>query len=118
MAVKLNREALAHARKLVKAGKVVRDKQGNWTEHAPDADEENRYVDKRGWDDYALWHLGIDRQDGEETKERYSFPFGDFTKVHRCGVIALQSRANQFDHDDIAKAAASLLEEIGEGEDD
>ncbi|WP_345750693.1 hypothetical protein [Microbacterium rhizophilus] len=56
--------------------------------------------------------LGIDRDANEETKARYEFPFGDYEKVHRCAVISMESRAAQYDHDDIAKAAKELLELI------
>ena len=112
MTVKLNRDALEHARSLVKQGKVVRDERDDWSEHAPSAAEENKFVDKNGWDDYSEWYLGVDREESDETKGRFSFPFGDFSKVHRCGVISLESRAAQYDHDDIAKAAKELLELI------
>jgi len=45
---------------------------------------------------------------GEETKGRYKFPYGDFEKVPRCGVISAESRAAQQDYDDIDKAIAHL----------
>ncbi|WP_431279147.1 hypothetical protein [Leifsonia poae] len=112
MSVKLNRTALSHARRLVEQGKVVRDQRDAWSEDAPSADDENRYIDKHGYGDYGEWFLGVDTEMGEDTKGRYSFPFGDFSKVHRCGVISLESRAAQNDHDDIAKAAKNLLELI------
>jgi hypothetical protein len=112
MTAKLNRKAFDHAKSLIRAGKVVKDERDDWSEHAPSADDENRFVDKNGWADYAEWHLGEDKDESEETKGRFSFPYGDFAKVHRCGVISLESRAAQFDHDDIAKAAKELLELI------
>ena len=83
MSVQLNKKALEHARKLVEQGKVVRDERDDWSEHAPSADDENAYIEKHGWDDYALWHLGEDPEKSEETKGRFSFPNGDFEKVHR-----------------------------------
>lgn len=112
MATKLNRDALKHAEKLIADGKVVRDERDDWSEHAPSADDENRLIEHTGWYAYAEWHLGIDRQESDETKGRYSFPFGDFEKIHRCAVISLESRAAQFDHDEIARAAKRLLEKI------
>jgi len=115
MTVKLNSAALTHARDLVKKGSVVRDERDDWSEHAPSADEENAFIDGHSVADFASWHLGIDTDKSEGTKGRYSFPFGDFTKVHRCGVIALESRAAQNDHDDIATAAKNLLALIDEG---
>lgn len=110
--MKLNKDALEHARSLVKQGKVAKDQRDDWSEAAPSADDENAFIEKHGYDEFAKWHLGIDASKSEETKGRYSFPYGDFAKVHRGGVIAAESRAAQNDHDDIAKAAKKLLELI------
>ena len=44
----------------------------------------------------------------EDTKGRYEFPYGDFEKVHRCGVLTAESRAGQYKHLDIENAAAHL----------
>lgn len=115
MTVKLNKRALEHARSLVRNGEVVHDERDDWSEDAPSTEEQNDYLDKHGWSDYALWHLGEDDEKSAETKGRFSFPYGDFAKVHRCAVISLESRASQNDHDDIARAAKQLLELIDEG---
>jgi hypothetical protein len=112
MTVKLNPAALTHARQLIKKGSVVRDDRDAWSEAAPTADEENRYLEKHGMSEYSKWFLGVDKSKPEDTKGRYSFPYGDFTKVRRGGVISLESRAAQNDHDDIAKATRDLLDEI------
>ncbi len=112
MTTKLNKKALEHARSLVKQGKVVKDERDDWSEAAPDAGEENKFLEKHGWAEYAKWHLGVDEDKSEETKGRYSFPYGDFSKVRRGGVISAESRAAQNDYDDIAKASKELLELI------
>jgi hypothetical protein len=112
MTIKLNRAAYEHAEKLVKAGKVVRDERDDWSEHAASTEQENDWLEQHGWDEFALWHLGEDREKSEETKGRFTFPFGDYRKVHRCAVISMESRAAQYDHDDIAKASKRLLELI------
>lgn len=112
MAIRLNETALRQARALVRDGAVVRDDRDDWSEHAPTADQENRFIEEHGWTEYRHWHLGIDDGEDEETKQAYSFPYGDFRKVHRCGVISLESRAGQFDHDEIRDAAKKLLELI------
>jgi hypothetical protein len=52
--------------------------------------------------------LGINDQASEDTKARYEFPYGDFEKVHRCGVLTVESRAGQYKHYDIENAAADL----------
>ena len=112
MAVKLNQTGIRHARSLVRDGKVVRDERDDWSEAAPTADEENAFVERAGWTEFSHWHLGVDRSENRETKQAYSFPFGDFRRVHRAGVIAGESRAGQYGHDEIRDALKALLELI------
>jgi hypothetical protein len=40
----------------------------------------------------------MDDEKSEDTKARYKFPYGDFEKVHRCGVLSAESRAGQYKH--------------------
>lgn len=115
MATRLNETALRHARSLVRDGRVVRDERDDWSEHAPGADAENRVIEREGWTEFRHWHLGIDDDENDETKGAYSFPYGDFSKVHRCAVISLESRAGQYGHDEIRDAAKKLLELIDAG---
>ena len=114
MAVKLNQTGIRHARSLVRDGKVVRDERDAWSEDAPSAQDENDFNEKHGWGEYSKWHLGVDDDMDRDTKGHYSFPYGDFAKVHRCAVISAESRAGQFDHDDIRDDAKKLLELIDE----
>jgi len=116
MTIQLNNAALAHARSLVHDGKVAKDEGDDWSDDAPTPDEENGFIEDHGFAAYAKWHLGDDPEENVETKGRYSFPFGDFRRVHRAGVIAAESRAAQNDHSSIAKAAKELLELIDGGE--
>ena len=83
MSIELNQPALRHARALIREGKVVRDGRGDWSEAQPTPDEENAFIERDGWTEYAHWHMGVDKSENRETKEAYSFPFGDFRKVHR-----------------------------------
>jgi hypothetical protein len=112
MAVKLNRSALTRARSLIRRGDVVKDERDDWSEAAPTADQENAFIKAHGFAEYGKWHLGVDASKPEDTKGRYSFPFGDFHKVRRGGVISLESRAAQNDHADITKATKRLLKQI------
>ncbi len=114
MVIDLNEPALRQARALVREGKVVRDERDDWSEAAPTADEENAFIEREGWTAYAHWHLGIDRHENPETKKAYSFPYGDFRAVHRAGVIAGESRAGQYDHDEVEEALKALLDLIDE----
>jgi hypothetical protein len=108
MAVKLNRTAFNHAKQLIQDGKVVIDERDEWSEHQPSAKTENTYLRIRGFHEYSKWYLGIDDEQDEKTKRRYRFPYGDFAKVHRCGVLSAESRAGQYKYLDIERAAAHL----------
>ena len=116
MSVKLNEQGYEHAQRLVREKKVVLDARDQWSEHQPSTEDENRYLRDHGIAEYGKWHLGIDSSAGEDTKGRYSFPYGDFVSVHRSGVIAAEARAGQYHHQDIELAAAHLhgmLDELG-----
>jgi hypothetical protein len=106
--VRLNERAYAYARKLIADGKAVLDDRDAWSEHQPSAQAENDFLRDHGWDEYARWYLGVNEEAADETKERYEFPYGDFEKVHRCGVLAAESRAAQYKHLDIESAVAHL----------
>ncbi|MDB4978124.1 MAG: hypothetical protein JWM56_310 [Candidatus Peribacteria bacterium] len=108
MAVTLNTSAFEYAKDLIAEKKVVRDNKDAWSEHQPTPEQENTFIEDYGFDAYAKWHLGIDRNEHEEVKGKYKFPYGDFQKVHRCGVLAAESRAGQYRYPDIKAAAAHL----------
>jgi hypothetical protein len=107
-AVKVNIGALEYAKELIKQGHIVADGRGAWSEHHPSAVAENEFIRLHGFGEYAKWHLGIDDRYAENTKRRYKFPYGDFKNVHRCGVLAAQSRAGQYEYYEIENAAAQL----------
>jgi hypothetical protein len=106
--MKLNQRAYDQAKKLIADGKFVLDDRDDWSEHQPSTRDENRFIEKHGMDDYALWHLGLNEDQPAENKGRYRFPYGDFEAVHRCAVLAAESRAGQYKHFDIERAAAHL----------
>ncbi|HEX6510055.1 MAG TPA: hypothetical protein VF221_20695 [Chloroflexota bacterium] len=108
MAVRLYEPGFDHAKSLIDEGKVVIDERDAWSEHQPSAQQENEFIRQHGFGEYGKWHLGIDDEEGEETKERYKFPYGDFERVHRCGVLAAESRAGQYKYSDVERAAAHL----------
>lgn len=112
MAIKLHSSGFKHAKELVNQGRVVTDERDDWSEHQPSAEEENEFIREHGFAEYGKWHLGIDDEHDEETKRRYKFPFGDFKNVHRCAVLSAESRAGQYQHYDIEKAAHRLQKMI------
>jgi hypothetical protein len=108
MAVSLNARAAEHARNLITEGRFVYDERDAWSEHQPSAAAENRFIEEHGYDEYGRWYLGVDDEAPEDTKGHYKFPYGDFEKVHRCGLLAAESRAGQRKYFDIELAVAHL----------
>src|SRR6202035_1141521 len=110
----LNKRSYAFAQGKIKNGTVVRDQRDDWSEHQPTAGQENEFIEARGWDEFANWHLGIDDEASEHTKARYKFPYGDFAKVHRCGVLSAEVRASQNNYRDIEEATGKLRDMMDE----
>ena len=104
----LNKDAVANIRKLIEARQYVLD--SDWGEVQPSADDENAYLAKHSWDDYAAWHLGLTDGATDETKARYGFVTGDFRRVHRSAIIACHFRAAEWRHKAIELAAHELLQ--------
>lgn len=110
--VKLNPTALTYAKELISGGHVVLDRKSAWAKDKPSTELENEFIRQRGFGEYAKWHLGIDGRYPDNTKRRYKFPYGDFKNVHRCGVLAVQSRAAEYRYSEIENAAAQLREKL------
>ncbi len=106
--VRLNPIALACAKQLITGGRVVIDRKGAWAKDRPSTELDNEFIRLHGFSEYAKWHLGIDDRYRENTKRRYKFPYGDFKNVHRCGVLAVQTRAREYRYSEIENAAAEL----------
>jgi hypothetical protein len=106
----VNDAAVRKARQLIDAGTY--DDDTPWSDAAPSAEDANQVIEKKGWDEFAAWHLAVDPDASEETKGRYAFPYGDFSKVNRAALIHAKQRASQNDHDAIEKAADDLLERL------
>ena len=114
MTATLNERSFAFAQDQIKNGKVVLDQRDDWSEHQPSTRQENEFIEAHGWAEYANWHLGVDDEEPEDTKARYKFPYGDFTRVHRCGVLAAEVRAGQNKYRDIEDAAIRLRDMMDE----
>jgi len=112
---RVNKAAVTQARKLIDDGKYDADTE--WSDAAPSADDENAEIDEHGYDGFGAWHLAIDPDANEETKGRYKFPYGDFAKVNRAGLIHAKQRAAQNDHDEIEQAADRLLQHLDDKRD-
>jgi hypothetical protein len=108
MPIQLNQSGFNNARRLITKELFVSDARDAWSEHQPSTQEENEFIREHGFDEYGKWHLGIDDRQKENTKRRYKFPYGDFRNVHRCAILAAESRAGQYKHFDVENAAAHL----------
>jgi len=107
---RVNQDGVAHARKLIDAGEY--DDETEWSEAAPSAAEENREREDEGQEGYGEWHLAVDPDEGEGTKGRYRFPYGDFAKVNRAALVHAKQRASQNEHPEIERAADELLQRL------
>jgi hypothetical protein len=109
-AYELNEQAVARARRLIDARQYVLD--GDWGEAQPRADDENAYLAKHSWQEYAEWHLGLTEGAADHTKARYAFVYGDFRRLHRSGLIACVYRAAEWRHKKVELAAHDLLQHL------
>ena len=106
----VNRRAVARARKMIEARQYVLD--SDWGEVQPRAEDENRFLDRHSWQDYAEWHLGLTDDATDETKARYAFVYGDLRRLHRSGLMACRYRATEHRHKAIELAAHALIQRL------
>jgi hypothetical protein len=105
---RVNRHAIAHAKQLIDSGRYVVE--SDWGEAQPNVDDENRYLERHSWAEYAEWHVGLTVGARAETKARHAFVIGDFKRIHRSGIIACHFRAAEYHHKEIELAAHRLLQ--------
>jgi hypothetical protein len=108
----VNERAVERVRALIDARQYVL--RSDWGESQPTAADENAYLEKHPWEDYAAWHLGLTEGATDETKARYAFVVGDFRRVHRSGIIACHFRAAEWRHKAVELAAHELLQYLDE----
>jgi hypothetical protein len=109
MTVKLNGRAYEQAKRLIEEGKFIDDEREAWSDHHPSTQMEKEFIDNNGFSEYSKWFLGVNNEYGEESRRHYEYPYGDFENVHRCGILAAQSRVDQDKYLDVKNAAAELL---------
>ena len=106
----VNKAAVAHARELIEKKQYVLD--SDWGEVQPSADDQNAYLERHSWEEYAGWHLGLTEGANDETKARHAFVYGDFRRVHRTALIACVYRASEWRHKKVELAAHDLLQRL------
>jgi hypothetical protein len=97
-----------HARRLIESRQYVLS--SDWGDVQPRAEDENAFLGRHSWDEYAAWHLGLTEGASDNTKARYAFMYGDFRRIHRSGLIACHYRAAEWRHKEIELAAHELLQ--------
>jgi hypothetical protein len=106
----VNPAAVAHAEQLIDARQYVL--RSEWSQVQPSAEQQNAFLAKHSWEEYAQWHLGLTEGATNDTKARYAFVYGDFRRVHRMGIIACHYRAAEWGHKEIELAAHELLQRL------
>jgi hypothetical protein len=82
----VNPDAVEQAERLIDSRQYVLD--SDWGQVQPRASDQNAYLERHSWQEYARWHLGLTDGATDETKARYAFVYGDFRRIHRMGIIA------------------------------
>jgi hypothetical protein len=108
----VNPAGIERARELIAAKQYVLE--SDWGNSQPKAADENAYLDKHSWDEYAAWHLGLTDGANDETKARYAFVYGDFRRLHRMGLVASLYRAAEWRHTEVMRVAYELIQELDE----
>jgi hypothetical protein len=106
----VNPAGIERARQLIASKQYVLE--SDWGNSQPKAADENTYLEKHGWDEYAGWHLGVTEGANDGTKARYAFVYGDFRRLHRMGLVASLYRAAEWRHSEIMRAAYELIQEL------
>lgn len=106
----VNDRGVEKCRALIDARQYVLE--SDWGDVQPRADDENVFLERHSWDDYAGWHLGLTEGANDGTKARYAFVFGDFRRVHRSGLIACRYRATEHRHKAVELAAHELIQRL------
>jgi hypothetical protein len=106
----VNQAAVDRCRELIEKKQYVLD--SDWGDVQPTAAQENAYLERHSWQDYAEGHLGLTEGANDETKARYAFVYGDLRRVHRTGLIACVYRASEWRHKEVELAAHDLLQRL------
>ena len=104
----VNPAGVEHARKLVDSRQYVL--RSEWGQVQPRATDENAFLEKHSWEEYAQWFLGLTDGAPDHTKARYAFVYGDFRRLHRMALIACVYRAAEWRHKEVELAAHDLLQ--------
>lgn len=111
MAIKLNKSAIEHAKKLIQAGEVE-SFDSDWNEEKPTPTEVDHFISSHFLKEYGLWFLGRNTDIEDTNKEHYVYPYGDLKEVQRCALVDSLAQAEKRGYKDVAQAAQELLDLI------
>ena len=106
----VNPDAVTQAERLIDSRQYVLD--SDWGQVQPRAADQNAYLERHSWQEYARWHLGLTDGATDETKARYAFVHGVFGRIPRIGIIPCLSGAAEWRHKEIERAAHALLQRL------
>lgn len=106
----VNQESVERARRMIDARQYVLE--SDWGNAQPRADDENRFLERHDWEEYAGWHLALTDGATDGTKARYAFVYGDFRRLHRSGLMACRYRATEHRHKAVELVAHELIQRL------
>lgn len=109
MPIKLNKPGYDHAMQIIKNGLEVEHDVGNWEAVKATPDEVARYLNTHTLEEYGFWFLGIDTDADPESKNKYVFPYGDLSVLHKSALIVAEQQATNKHLHEIKSAAQNLL---------
>lgn len=81
-----------------------------WATNRPTDTAADTYIAKHGLDAYAAWHLAVDPNAPEGSKDRFQLPYGDFNSVHYSGVRSIKQIAERDGQPELREAADEILD--------
>ena len=110
MAVKLHKAGFDHAMAIIQDGLEVEHDSNNWEAVKPTRDEMDHYFNTHTLDEYGLWFLGIDTDADPKSSDKFKYPYGDFSVLHKSGLVAIEKDATMTNNHEIKTAAQKLLQ--------
>lgn len=108
--LKLNYEAFKQAEEIILHGEV--DMRSTWAKIMPQEDVKNAYLSKNGLEAYGKWFLAYELDEPEDSPNRFQHLMGDFSKIHRSALLAIQAVAEKEQDNNILIAVKELMRQI------
>ncbi len=109
MSIKVNKAGYDHAVEMIKDGLEVEHDVSNWNEVKATPDEHVRFLNTHSLEEYGLWFLGINTEADTTSKDKFVYPYGDFSVLHKSALIAAEQESANKHHHEIKEAAKKLI---------